>query len=104
MSALVLPTAQHGIQLVQVECQAIPGAIEADDLLRIDFDRHTIGKDGFYAMRRGSWSGVMRFARDLSGLQVKEGARWKPVAPAELAAFDVLGYVDRVYKPAQAVL
>ena len=100
MNAVAMPNVLSGVHLVQVESQAIPGAIEADDLLRIDFDQRTIRCDGFYAMRRGAWSGIMRFVRDLSGLQVEEGGKWKLVAGADLAAFEVLGCVRRVYRSA----
>ena len=98
--ALTAPAhALCGRRIVQVESSPAEG-IDADDLLRIDFDTHEIGSDSYYVLERrdGAWNGVWRFSRSISGLQVQDGKHWRPVQQDELSAFNVLGRVDRVYK------
>lgn len=90
------PTA--GVQLVQVATSTIPGEIEAGDLLRIDFDKHQVIKDGFYVLKRDRWTGVRRCTDTPLSPKVYDGGKWI-VLPAGV---QILGYVDMVYTARRA--
>jgi hypothetical protein len=96
--AEILAGLPQGVHIVQVENSALPGEVEAGDLLKVDFDQHSIALDGLYCLARGSWSGIRRFAHTLTGLQINDGGTWRLVAPAELASVTVTGRVNAVYR------
>ncbi|KQP43515.1 hypothetical protein ASF44_29755 [Pseudorhodoferax sp. Leaf274] len=87
-----------------------PPAIDASDLLEVNFDRRQIGPDGLYLVelvRDGqvAWRGARRFHHDLSGLyidQTGEGDHKLIQSPAAVG-LRVVGYVIEVYKPARRI-
>ena len=98
-----LPRLTHppvsGVQLVKVETSTLPGEVEPDDLLCIDFDQHRVARDGLYVVQLGSWTGIRRFVDTFDGLRVLDGDRWRPVG----RTLRILGYVAEVYAPRRPV-
>ncbi|OAK55020.1 hypothetical protein A3K87_04265 [Variovorax paradoxus] len=88
-----------GVQLVQVDASTIPNEIEAGDLLRIDFDQRSFGRDGLYVLRVGKWTGVRRISDIVGeGPRVKQHDAWEALP----TGVEILGYVGMVYTPRRA--
>lgn len=95
-SKLALPCgALAGVQLVQSASAALPGQIEAGDLLRVDFDQRVFDRDGLYVMALGSWTGVRRIADTLSGPRIEDGEHGRLLGNG----VQILGHVQQVYAP-----
>lgn len=86
------------------DCQ-YPPAIKAMDLLKVDFDCHSVGHDGLYLVEilnaKGvEWRGCRRFQKkpDLH-IDVSGNGEWRPCSLGA-GGMRVAGYVEQVYKPA----
>jgi hypothetical protein len=100
-STLAMPRgALAGVQLVQSASAALPGQIEAGDLLRVDFDQHTFDRDGLYVMSLGRWIGVRRVVDTLSGPRIEDGAHGRSLGND----LQILGRVLQVYAPRNPIL
>lgn len=96
----------RGRLVVPADGCAYPPSVQADDLLRVNFDAQSVGPDGLYLVERigpqgVEWRGCKRFARQITkGLMVDESGHgeWRP---ADLRSLDVrvVGYVEQVYRP-----
>lgn len=100
MFDVALPSVMQGIQLVQVESQAVLPGVNAGDLLRINFNNNCISVDGFYAIKRraNDWSGVRRFEIGLKGLKMLDCDQWKSMEPSDFDGIEVIGHVEKIYK------
>ncbi|MDP9895338.1 hypothetical protein J2W32_004436 [Variovorax boronicumulans] len=89
----------EGVQIVQSSSAALPGEIEAGDLLRIDFDQHCFGCDGVYLLRtQNGWTGVRRITSTVRGPLIEERQRRTPLG----SNVQILGRVLQVYAPRQS--
>jgi len=84
-----------GVQLVQSASAALPGQIEAGDLLRIDFDQRVFDREGLYVMSLGRWTGVRRIVATLRGPRIEDGELGRPLGNG----MQILGRVLQVYAP-----
>lgn len=90
------PAMLTGVHLVPAGPCQLPGAIDASDVLRVDFDCRSVDRDGLYlveAVGADGWIGCRRFAV-LGGVQVEDGGAWCDV-PSGLR---VAGRVAQVYR------
>lgn len=103
-----------GAAMLQVHATLCWPVINAGDVLRVDFDRHSIESDGLYLLamddaRPGEapysrrWFGARRFQQMPSGLYIREetardGRQWVPATPSMVARFTVFGLVLDVFK------
>lgn len=87
-----------------------PPAIEARDVLRVDFDRRSIGPDGLYLVELHGeeggaiWRGCRRFIRRLDGgIEMDRTGKgdWMEVHSLAALNMQAVGYVEQVYKPAE---
>ena len=104
------PPRLSGRLVVPADGCTYPPSVQADDLLRVNFDAQAVGPDGLYLVERigpqgVEWRGCKRFARQITGgLVVDENGRgeWRP---ADLHSLDVrvVGYVEQVYRPTRGL-
>jgi len=87
-----------------------PPAVDVQDVLRVDFDRRSIGPDGLYLVEevgedgRVVWRGCRRFAHRLAGgleLDTTGEGNWMPIDSLARINWRIAGHVEQVYKPAR---
>lgn len=83
-----------------------PPAVESTDVLRINYDVHTVGRDGLYLVEELShsgiaWRGCRRYRTNpMSGnleLDATGSGEWVDATVA--SAWRIAGRVERVYRP-----
>lgn len=95
-----------GVSLVPAGVCQYGAAIGAADVLRVDFGRNNITRDGLYLVEAVTndgveWVGCRRFARGIDGaLSVDDSGRgdWREVGAVDAGGFRVVGYVEQVYR------
>ena len=105
-STAAAPSRLCGVALVPAGLCAYGDAVGVADVLRVDFDRNTIGRDGLYLVEATTndgveWVGCRRFARGIDGaLSMDESGRgdWREVGAVGAGGFRVVGYVEQVYR------
>lgn len=101
------PPMLSGCMVVSADTCQYPPSVGPADLLRVNFDRRTVGPDGLYLLERigprgVEWRGCRRFVHELAGLMVDQSGRgdWIPAPSLSAVNLRIAGYVEQVYKPA----
>ena len=92
------PSRLCGVALVPAGLCAYGAAVDADDVMRVDFDCDRIGRDGLYLVEAMTHDG---FARGIDGaLSVDDSGRgdWRELGALDTGGFRVVGYVEQVYR------
>jgi hypothetical protein len=80
-------------------------AVQAGDVLRVDFDTITVRKSGLYLVEAVNsegvaWMGCRRFDPSINGVSMDESGRgdWRDVPSLSGAGLRVAGYVEQVFR------
>jgi hypothetical protein len=80
-------------------------AVQAGDVLRVDFDTITVRKAGLYLVEAVNsegvtWMGCRRFDRSINGVSMDESGRgdWRDLPSLSGAGLRVVGYVEQVFR------
>lgn len=96
VSALALPSnTPRGVHFVVADATALPGQVEAGDLLRIDFDQREFGMDSLYVVQLPRGVCVRRIDHSLRGPVIDDGDARRPLGDT----VRILGRVLQVYAP-----